>query len=59
MYALGIYVDVPAAKSALTAFKKKPAEELEKDQAFYDGTAYGARHLNTTSPPPHTGRLPV
>ncbi|GIL50624.1 hypothetical protein Vafri_6760 [Volvox africanus] len=36
VYALGIYVDVAAAKSALSSFKKKSAEELVKDQSFYN-----------------------
>ncbi|EFJ45108.1 hypothetical protein VOLCADRAFT_106123 [Volvox carteri f. nagariensis] len=36
VYALGIYVDAPAAKSTLSAFKKKPVEDLVKDQSFYD-----------------------
>ncbi|KAG2486136.1 hypothetical protein HYH03_015229 [Edaphochlamys debaryana] len=36
VYALGIYADVGAAKGALAGFKKRSAEELEKDQAFYD-----------------------
>ncbi|GIL81042.1 hypothetical protein Vretifemale_10171 [Volvox reticuliferus] len=36
VYALGIYVDVPAAKSALSSFKKKSVDELAKDQSFYN-----------------------
>ncbi|GFR51217.1 hypothetical protein Agub_g13590 [Astrephomene gubernaculifera] len=36
VYALGIYVDATAARSSLAAFKKRPAEDLERDQAFYD-----------------------
>lgn len=38
VYALGIYVDAAAAKGALSAFRKRPEEELQQDQAFYDGT---------------------
>ncbi|KAG2422594.1 hypothetical protein HXX76_015921 [Chlamydomonas incerta] len=36
VYALGIYVDAAAAKSALAGFKKKSPAELEADQSFYD-----------------------
>ncbi|GLC42433.1 hypothetical protein PLESTM_001332700 [Pleodorina starrii] len=42
VYALGIYVDVPAAKSALSSFKKKSEEELAKDQGFYDAVVSAA-----------------
>ena len=37
VYAVGIYVDHAAAKSVLSSYKRKPASELEADQAFYDG----------------------
>ncbi|GIL50625.1 hypothetical protein Vafri_6760 [Volvox africanus] len=49
VYALGIYVDVAAAKSALSSFKKKSAEELVKDQSFYNG-ACRAEHEQDAFP---------
>lgn len=36
VYALGLYVDVPAAKGALRSYRNKPPEVLAKDQSFYD-----------------------
>lgn len=39
VYALGLYVDVPAAKGVLRPYRNKPPEKLVKDQAFYDGAA--------------------
>lgn len=37
VYALGLYVDVPAAKSALRQYSNKAPDALIRDQGFYDG----------------------
>lgn len=36
VYALGLYVDVPAAKAALRSYRGKSPEALARDQSFYD-----------------------
>ena len=37
VYALGLYVDVPAARNALRRYCNKAPDSLARDQGFYDG----------------------
>ncbi|KXZ46448.1 hypothetical protein GPECTOR_43g884 [Gonium pectorale] len=47
VYALGIYVDAAAARSALSRYRKQPVEELAADQKFYDAVLH-APHVEKT-----------
>jgi len=42
VYAFGLYVDPPGARSALAAWRGKKAEQLWDDQAFYDAVVKGS-----------------